>query len=260
MNRLISLAFILLLAACGGARTPAPSAVLAPPLPPRFGDADPTDWPGRGPAAFAVHGIDASKFQGTVDWQAARAAGVNFAFIKATEGGDRQDERFEEFWNGAANAGIQRGAYHFYYFCTSPQVQARNFIDTVPRQPGSLPPVLDLEWNPFSPTCTYRPPAEEVRAQVRVFMRILERHYGQRPIIYTTPDFWERNDIGALGEEYWLRAVARPPAQVYPGARWTFWQYSGTGRVPGFTGNTDLNAFAGSGSEWLAWLERRRIR
>lgn len=243
-------------AACG-----APSSELITlPGPPRFGDARPTDWPGMGPAAYPVHGIDVARFQPGLDWRAAQGAGVSFAFIKATEGGDMIDPMFADHWEGALKAGVPRGAYHFYYFCRPAQDQARWFIENVPRARGSLPPVLDLEWNPFSPTCTYRPPPATVRAEIRIFLDIVERHFGQRPIVYSTPDFFASNDIGSLGEELWLRATAQPPSQVYPGIAWRFWQYSATGRIPGVEGDVDLNAFSGSRSDWIAWLARRQVR
>ena len=63
---------------------------------------------------FDVHGIDVSHHQGSIDWSAVAGDDVGFAFIKATEGGDHIDRRFEENWIGAAKAGIPRGAYHFF--------------------------------------------------------------------------------------------------------------------------------------------------
>ena len=53
----------------------------------------------------------------------------------------------------AKAAGVPRGAYHFYYFCRTAEDQARWFIRHVPRDRSSLPPVLDMEWNPQSPSC-----------------------------------------------------------------------------------------------------------
>ncbi|MFZ1480635.1 MAG: GH25 family lysozyme, partial [Paracoccaceae bacterium] len=79
---------------------------------PNFADAKPVDgWNGKPPAAYAVHGIDVAKYQTGIDWATARANGVNFAFIKATEGGDRVDEMFRDHWRGAGRAGVARGAY-----------------------------------------------------------------------------------------------------------------------------------------------------
>jgi lysozyme len=100
-----------------------------------------------------------------------------------------------------------------------------------------------------------------VRDVVSRFLAIVTAHYGQRPVIYTTVDFYETNDLRRLrGEEFWLRSVAAHPSEPYPGARWSFWQYSGTGRVPGIAGNVDLNAFEGTEADWHSWLARRRVR
>jgi GH25 family lysozyme M1 (1,4-beta-N-acetylmuramidase) len=153
----------------------------------RFGDYNPAEFGPRGPSGYAVHGIDVARFQGDVDWRRVALSGVAFAWIKATEGGDLKDPQFDRNWQLAARHGVPRGAYHFYYFCTKPEVQARWFIANVPRRAKALPPVLDMEWNPFSPTCTLRPSGAEVRRQARVFLDIVERYYGQRPIIYARP-------------------------------------------------------------------------
>ncbi len=247
---LVVLAFALL--SCGG---PQPVAVTT--AAPRFDDTQPVDWPDRAPHHHPVHGIDLSRYQGDVDWSRARAAGVSFAFIKATEGGDRLDPAFRENWDAAGRAGVARGAYHFFYWCGPPVEQAEWFIRHVPRSSGALPPVLDLEYTPFSPTCTRRLPPAEVRARARAFIDVIARHYGQRPVIYTTTEFWRENEIDRLGEEVWLRSTARHVSDAYPDTSWTFWQYSGTGIVPGIEGEVDLNAFNGGPAEWLAWLAAR---
>ena len=225
---------------------------------PQFGDSDPVKFSGRAPSSYAIHGIDAARFQKTVNWNWVRRAGVQFAFVKATEGGDLKDPKFTSHWKGARRAGIPTGAYHFYYFCTKPEVQARWFIRNVPRSKGALPPVLDMEWNPFSPTCTVRPPAAEVRRQMSVFMDIVQSHYKQRPIIYTTPGFYKDNGLSRLkNEEFWLRTTAKTPKQAYPGQNWSFWQYTGTGIVPGFAEEVDINVFRGNAAQWNTWLKAR---
>jgi len=224
-----------------------------------FDDRDPVDFGRFGPRKLPVHGIDVARFQGDINWRKARRAGVNFAFIKATEGGDLLDPAFRDNWRGAARAGVLRGAYHFYYFCTSATKQAKWFIRNVPRAKGALPPVLDMEWNPYSPTCKKRPPAQDVRRSMKTFLNRVERHFGQRPIIYTTPKFYRENRLDRLtGEEFWLRAVAKTPDQIYPGQGYSFWQYSGTGIIDGIDGDVDLNAFAGTRKTWTEWLARRR--
>lgn len=225
---------------------------------PNFNDADP--HPELGPAVrrHPVHGIDIAKYQTSVDWPTARANGVNFAFIKATEGGDLVDPMFQTHWRGAARAGVRRGAYHFFYHCRAPEEQAAWFFSHVPRRSGDLPPVIDMEWTPFSPTCTIRRPAAEIRRDAEVLIRLFTRHYGTAPILYTTVDFYEENQMWQLqGTDFWLRSVAAHPSDRYPGQHWAFWQYTSTGLIPGIAGEVDINVFAGNERQWADWLSRR---
>lgn len=228
---------------------------------PKFADNDPVDsFEGGAPHRYAVHGIDVSKYQGDIDWRRVKRSGVAFAYIKATEGGDRVDDGYKSHWRGAKSAGIPRGAYHFYYFCRPAIEQARWFISHVPKERGMLPPVLDMEWNHASPTCKKRPAPAVVRSEMKIFLDALERHYGKRPVIYTTPDFYEHNIAGHFrGETFWLRTVKAHPRVTYPGRGWAFWQYTGTGVVPGVAGDTDINAFAGSATEWRDWVSANAI-
>lgn len=252
--RLATFALALLIAACGS-RAPedssgGPVALSAG----RFDDYDPHDWDGPGPDRYRIHGLDVARYQGTIDWPRVRRAGISFAYIKATEGADLLDPKFEENWREARRAGIPRGAYHFYYFCRTAEEQARWFIQNVPRDPQALPPVLDMEWNPFSPTCTKRPSDAVVRAEAQRFVRMIEQHYGKRAVIYTAIDFYEDTYIGRLRRvDFWLRSVAGEPHQTYPGQDWTIWQYTGTGSVPGVKGPVDINVFNGNAAAFSAW-------
>jgi lysozyme len=99
-----------------------------------------------------------------------------------------------------------------------------------------------------------------VRREAAIFTRILAEHYGRRPILYITADFFDHNRMLHMNaEEFWLRSVAAHPSQRFPGAGWSFWQYSGTGLVPGIAGRVDLNAFNGSAGDWQRWMAARRI-
>ena len=257
LSKIVAAVMLVALAACGGAPAPrGPAVVAGQGTGPRFGDSAPHQWVGGHPYNHPVHGIDISRWQGSINWNAVRTSGVSFVFIKATEGGDHADPNFRRYWAETGQARIPRGAYHYFYFCRSGAQQAAWFIANVPRERGALPPVLDLEWT-ASKTCPRRPPSHEVLREAKIFKDILHRHYGQRPIIYTTVDFYRDNNLGSWPEEFWLRSVAGHPQYVYPGQRWTFWQYTGTGIVPGVQGNVDLNVFAGSPQQWRQWLTRR---
>ncbi|TPI28347.1 glycoside hydrolase family 25 protein [Mesorhizobium sp. B3-1-6] len=219
-----------------------------------FRDAKPINFGRSSPRHLAVHGVDVSRWQGNINWQKLRAQGANFAYIKATDGGDHLDPMFMKNWRNADAAGLKRGAYHFFYWCRTAGEQADWFIRNVPKVDGALPPVIDVEWNGDS-SCKRRPSREKVLEKMQVFMDKLERHYGQRPIIYTSPDFYRDNLRGAFQDyPFWLRAVAAHPTKVYPGRRWLFWQYSGSGLSHGVSGRIDLNVFHGDERQWRAWL------
>jgi len=205
--------------------------------------------------SLPIHGIDVSKWQGKIDWASVKAAGTQFAFIKATEGGDHVDERFLENWHGAERAGVPRGAYHFVYWCRPAHEQAAWFRRTVPADPNALPPVLDLEWNGHSRTCPKTLDKETALEKVRLMLREMEAHTGKRPIIYTDITFHKDVLEGEL-EDYphWVRSVAAEPEQRYVNREWMMWQYTTTGRVPGIKGDVDRNAFFGSPREWASFM------
>ena len=221
--------------------------------PRRFRDAKPINFGKASPRQMAVHGVDVSRWQGNIDWVKLRGQGANFAYIKATDGGDHLDPMFRKNWRAAHEAGLKRGAYHFFYWCRTGAEQAEWFIRNVPKVEGALPPVIDVEWNGES-NCKRRPSPEKVREKMKAFMDRLEAHYGQRPIIYTAPDFYRDNLRGAFEDyPFWLRAVAQHPSKVYPGRKWLFWQYSGSGLSHGVKGKIDLNVFNGNEAQWRAW-------
>lgn len=209
-----------------------------------------------------IQGIDVSYWQGDIDWRQVREAGIHFAFIKATEGGDHLDPKFRENWYGAKRAGVARGAYHFIYWCRPGDEQAKWFMHNVPRDPDALPPVLDLEWHPQSPTCPKKVSREDALKKIKVILKAMEEHTGKRPIIYTDPAFHREVLRGEFNSHhFWLRSVAAEPDKIYGDRNWAFWQFTTTGSVPGIDGKVDRNIFNGTRSDWqrvLNWLEASR--
>lgn len=219
-----------------------------------FSDAKPINFGKASPRKMPVHGVDVSRWQGDIDWQRLRTRGANFAFIKATDGGDHLDPMFRTNWRKSKEAGIRRGAYHFFYWCRPASHQADWFIRNVPNDPDALPPVIDVEYNGES-KCRMRLSRAQVLEKMQVFMDRLERHYGKRPIIYTAPDFYKDHLSGELQDyPFWLRAVAQHPSKVYPDRKWLFWQYSGSGLSHGVEGKIDLNVFRGDEADWHRWV------
>jgi lysozyme len=227
---------------------------------PRYAEALGDARPHHGVASarkLPIHGIDVSKWQGKINWASVADAGTQFAFIKATEGGDHIDERFLENWYGAKQNGVPRGAYHFMFWCRPAIDQARWFKQNVPADPGAMPPVLDVEWNGESKKCPFKVDREKALSMIRTMLHEMERHTGKRPIIYTDITFHADILEGELLDyPHWIRSTAAEPHVRYRDRRWTMWQYTTTGRVPGIKGDVDRNAFYGSEREWTAFLQR----
>lgn len=206
------------------------------------------------PANYSIHGIDVSKYQDIIDWESVQAMQVEnvrigFAFIKATEGNGNKDRQFKRNWKKAQEAGVTRGAYHFFIATKSGRTQAENFIEHVDLQAGDLPPVLDVEQ-------TYGVPESRLRERVKEFLVMVENHYGVTPILYTNVDFYKQYlkddfDSYPLWVAHYLQKerprIHRP---------WQFWQHSETGRVNGIYPKVDFNVFNGDSTEFQKMLIR----
>ncbi|MBT9392936.1 glycoside hydrolase family 25 protein [Hymenobacter sp. NST-14] len=190
-------------------------------------------------AGYSVHGIDVSAYQGRIDWPLVAGHRVRFAFIKATEGVTLRDSRFQRNWRGARAAGIYRGAYHYFHPNYDATRQANLFTRTVPLSAGDLPPVLDVEHARFHDVA-------QMRRGVATWLRLVERHYGVRPILYSNYSFYQRHLAGHFDKyPLWLAhyEVDRPRL---PPTKWLIWQHSDEAYVPGIRGTVDFNVFQGS--------------
>jgi lysozyme len=208
------------------------------------------------PTDYPIHGIDVSKFQGDIDWNAVANSGVKFAWIKATEGGDRADERFQANWTGAKAAGVPHGAYHFVYWCRPPMEEMAFFEQNAPVENDALPPVLDVEATPTSKTCHRHLTQEGAIAEMKVMLDEMERHYGKRPVIYTTVDFYQAilADGAFMDYPIWVRSTKYQPSVKYGPRPWHFWQYQSDGSIAGIQVHVDRDAFFGTEKQWEAFL------
>jgi lysozyme len=188
-------------------------------------------------ASYPVQGIDVSHHQGTIDWNRVRADGVEFAYIKATEGADMRDARFTENWRGANQAGIKRGAYHFFTLCRLARDQAENFIALVPRDADALPYALDLE---FGGNCSARPARAVILAEITTFIQMVEAHSEKPMVLYMTKEFEDEYKVSeAIDRSLWLRSIFFPPD--YATHPWVMWQASNLRAVDGISGSVDWN-------------------
>ena len=132
-----------------------------------------------------------------------------------------------------------------------------NFFRTVPVERDALPPVLDVEATPESKSCKRRLERHTVIPEIRAMLQAMEQHYGKRPVIYTTVDFYQSILHPDEFSDYkiWVRSTKYPPHVPYGQRNWAFWQYQSDAFIPGIKGKVDRNAFAGDARQWQAFLD-----
>lgn len=190
---------------------------------------------------YPVRGIDLSHHQGDVDWTAVRAEGIAFAYIKASEGGDFVDSRFDANWSAAGRAGVARGAYHFFSFCRDPDAQAKHFLAVVPPDPDALPPAIDVE---IDGNCTsHPPPPPAVCADVGRFAALVERAWGKPLLVYANDRVLGPGAACMGGRPVWVRATLDTPSPY--DSRWAVWQFADDVRVAGVPELVDVDVFHG---------------
>jgi lysozyme len=195
------------------------------------------------PDQYEIHGIDVSRYQSTISWKLVKAMQVNniklgFAFIKATEGVDNFDPQFKRNWKKSKEAGMIRGAYHFFIASKDGKLQVNNFAKYVQLETGDLPPVVDIE-------DTYGMPGEKVRTELLKCLQTMEAAYGVKPIIYTYITFYNKYLKGSFDDyPLWIAHYLQPNNPRIE-REWTFWQHSESGRVNGIVTKVDFNVFNG---------------
>jgi len=217
-------------------------------------------------SAASVAGVDVSHWQGYINWNAARASGIEFAYIKATEGTGYLDSSFDSSYPRAYYAGVVRGAYHFALPNRSAGwVQANFFVNNGGAWSAdnrTLPGMLDIEYNPYGSVC-YGMSQTSMVAWIRSFISQYHYRTGRWAVIYTTLDWWSRctGNYGGFASNNPL-FVARYASSAGTLPRswsfWTIWQYTSVGRVSGISGNVDRDYFNGSRARLLALANNTR--
>jgi GH25 family lysozyme M1 (1,4-beta-N-acetylmuramidase) len=203
-------------------------------------------------ATTYLEGVDVSHWQGTIDWTKVAGAGKTFAMIKATDGETFVDNMYSTNHTGARAAGVRVGAYHFAEpsgTATEAIVQADWFVNHIGYLPGDLVPALDLE-------VTNGLSATQLQAWVGYWLSEVTAKLGIKPMIYTSPSFWQTSmgnttmfatqGYVVLWVAHWFVTTPSVPANNWGGHSWTFWQYTNCGTVSGISGCVDLDRYNGT--------------
>ena len=195
------------------------------------------------PQADTVPGIDVSSYQGTVDWNAVRASGKEFTFIRTVKRDTTVDTDFSANWKGAKSAGVLRGPYLFFAPSVDVDKQLTALAAALDAEgglaPGDLPVVLDVEVDDMLPIAT-------VAARAADWLTKAEARFGIKPLVYTSASFATPMNGALASWSLWV-ANYKVTCPDLPGG-WTtfaFWQ-SGQGTTPGIAGAVDVNVFNGT--------------
>lgn len=199
------------------------------------------------PARYPVTGIDVSRHNGSIDFDRVSQAGVDFVYIKATEGVTYVDPNFSDNCRGAYRAGLPAGAYHYFSKHLSGERQARHFLQSVKGKHLQLPLVVDVEeW--YNDDAHLNAELDRLEAMISE----LEQS-GHRVMIYANRHDWGHYLKHRFArQQLWLSSFL--PPLLTSGTPHVLHQYTFYGSVEGISGDVDLDVFVGSQAEWNAWL------
>lgn len=182
-----------------------------------------------------LKGIDISHFDGQVDFNQLQQSGIEFVYLKATQGSEYVDPTYHAHVEKLNSTNILRGAYHFYEPAEDAKAQAIHFLNVVAASNNTLPPMLDVE-------ITQGKSAEAIKKGVQTWLATVEKELGCRPVLYSYADFWREN-LGVQFNNYpfWLADYSSKPDVPHDLKNWRLWQYSDKGRVHGIDSHVDLD-------------------
>jgi GH25 family lysozyme M1 (1,4-beta-N-acetylmuramidase) len=201
-------------------------------------------------------GIDVSHYQGTINWASVKSAGINFAYIKDTEGTSYQDPDFNTNYLHAYNRGVIRGAYHFARpDLSTGAAQAKYFANHGGAWSAdnlTLPGMVDLEGGCYGKT------QSGMQSWILSFYNEYKSLTGRDIVIYTSPSWWDSctGGWGGMASKSPLFVAdwttASSPTIPKGFSVWTLWQYTDSGSVSGVSGAVDRDRFNGSHTRLLA--------
>lgn len=193
---------------------------------------------------YQIKGIDVSHHQGDIDWNEVKKQNVYFCFIKATEGINFVDKKFEYNYKEAKKNKILVGAYHYYRFNRNNNLQFKNFTKSVHKGSIDFPPVIDVEYFGNEKLRDLRNKEKFIK-DLKSFQSMIENFYGKKPIIYTDVKFYNDLIKGKIDNLIWISDLRTEEIDYIDSSQWIFWQYSFLGKKNGIKKHVDLNVFNG---------------
>ncbi len=195
---------------------------------------------------YSVLGIDISEHTGKIDFKKIPPKKIQFIYIKATEGEDYVDKKFEYYYRETLKISPKVGFYHFFRFNKDGKKQADLFLKNIKRKHTQMPLVVDVEeWG----NSTNRTVKSIVR-EIKIFIKRVEHKTGRRIVIYTNSSGYEKYIKGHFKNDIWLCSFSNKRFKH----KWKFWQYSHKGKFKWAEGWIDLNVFHGTEKQFRNYL------
>lgn len=177
-------------------------------------------------------GVDVSRWQGPINWNAVAASGVSFAFIKVGSTNSGIDPYFVQNMLGAQMAGIKTGVYIYSYAQNVEQAaaEAQFVLSAISNFAVSMPVVFDIEDKTQKGL-----PAAQLSMMANTFCAMVEAE-GYYPMVYSSKSWFTSKLTGVLYDKWVAQWGAK--CDILDAS---FWQFTETGRVGGVGGNIDMN-------------------
>lgn len=186
-------------------------------------------------------GIDVSAWQGEIDFEAVKNAGVEFVFIRvgSTKGINGEyflDKTFKQNIEGFNKVGIPVGIY-FYSYANNRESALRDaqwVLENIKEYKIDLPVAYD--WESWSFYNEFHQSFYSTSMNAKTFLDEISSS-GYQGILYSSKNYLEKVWFD-IGYDTWL---AHYTSKTNYKGRYTFWQLCSNGRVPGINGNVDLD-------------------
>ncbi|UQS83244.1 GH25 family lysozyme [Bombilactobacillus thymidiniphilus] len=190
---------------------------------------------------YPVLGVSLSQEDGYQDFRLLKKHGIDFVYLKATQGADYFDDAFNTNYFLLQGAQIPFGVYHYFSFSTTPQQQFVNFKTNVQQNIGTLPIVIQV--NNYQETL---PKPATVKKSVSQLSDLLLKYYQRPVLIEADPQFNYLKDV--TNNSLWLQQRPHPTNNLVV----TFWQYSSHSKIPSLASDNryHLSVFNGTQEQW----------
>lgn len=190
-------------------------------------------------------GIDVSYYQGDIDWQQVKDAGITFAFIRVGGRGYGEGELYADVcaqknYEGAKAAGIKVGAYFFSQAINEAEAQEEAWyaLELISTWELDLPLVYDWEYISEDARTGWMEESDKILV-TKAFFRVLEA-VGVEPMAYV--GHWAGEEYMHAVQDYPVWVVKYSDTMDFP-YDFQYWQYTCTGSVPGIEGDVDINLY-----------------